>query len=99
MLPANCPSIKGIGNGVVDTTGRRYNDTVTVTCHEGSRYTGTSFRVCLRNGSWSGKNGLCEGEKILLKCSLPQTDCLFQFTIKKKYAKHANDKVNNKAFH
>ena len=50
-------------------TGRRYNDTVTVTCHEGSRYTGTSYRVCLRNGSWSGTDGFCEneGEKILLK--------------------------------
>ena len=53
-------------------TGRRYNDTVTVKCHEGSKYTGTSFRVCLRNGSWSGNDGLCEyiGEKFLFILSL-----------------------------
>ena len=71
VLPAYCPSINGIGNGIVDMTGRRYNDTVTVTCGEGSWYTGTSYRKCLRNGSWSGKDGVCEyeGEKVPLLLS------------------------------
>ena len=59
-----CPIAAEPVNGVVNMTGRRYNNTVTVTCEDGYQYTGTSVRVCQKDGSWSGKGGFCKGNLI-----------------------------------
>ena len=47
---------------MVNMTGRRFNDSVTVTCNDGYQYTGSTIRVCQGDGTWSGIDGICEGE-------------------------------------
>ena len=62
----HCPNIMEIDNGAVKMTGRRYYDTVTVTCEDGYQYTGSTVRVCQGDGSWSGRVGVCQGNFIYL---------------------------------
>ena len=46
-----------------------YEDTCDVLCNLGYTLTGSSTKMCLSNGSWSGMDSVCKRGKIITKTS------------------------------
>lgn len=52
----------GIRQGCTGTTTEYYNTVCLFSCNAGFIATGSPSRKCLRNGTWSGQEFLCQGE-------------------------------------
>jgi len=61
MFIVVCQSLPPPDNGyIVESTGRKVNDTVSVYCTEGFMLSGSATRKCEMNGEWSGTTAHCK---------------------------------------
>ena len=58
-----CPTLEDIPNGSVDMTGVTVGSTATYTCNDNYQLMGASTRMCQPNGTWSGEEPSCIGER------------------------------------
>ena len=60
MFVVACKSLPPPENGyIVESTGRKVNDTVSINCTEGFMLSGSATRKCEMNGVWSGMPAQC----------------------------------------
>jgi len=74
FLPAiDCGKLQAPQNGSVFGRNTTYPHTLRFTCDVGFSLFGSSDRKCQANGTWSGTNALCQGEKSVNQGYLPFT--------------------------
>ena len=64
MHLVSCQSLSEPSNGMMDCSlgddgVPSYEDTCNFTCNTGYELTGSDFRTCQSDGSWSGSNAVC----------------------------------------
>ena len=58
-----CPTLDDIPNGSVDMIGVTVGSTATYTCNDNYQLMGASTRMCQPDGTWSGEEPMCIGER------------------------------------
>ena len=62
-IAADCPNLESPENGEVVLSGRFIMDNATYTCSDGFELIGSSTRICLATGMWSGNAPECSSKR------------------------------------